>query len=339
MKKFYHFSAVATMAVAMLCGTACQEEEEIKVSNETITNVVVNKDSILTIDGKRMEWKFSLPERKKSISKGVLIDETSYYNQYIQDQYPDRKLTDIVKFSYKSKEYEFKVLRVDRKSDPGKYFYVMIDNLDVKLDTACWVYGDDERNAKKYGRLYTWYAANALAKKITMGLPKYKNNHPILRNDKDTILFPTKGRLISTKDILDIIECNTIGNLPKNGFSVDDIDMTDDYAMLYYDVFIGGLDGPLNGTPDYSRGEKTLGGYRNTFRQDPMYWNYWINGWYTGLNQVAYIWLKDEAAYGTCHYPLEIDYDDDYNYVAMINAGHEDKYGFSVRYVFEPIYN
>ncbi len=338
MKKLYYFSAVATMAVAMLCGTACQEEEEVKVSNETITNVVVNKDSVLTIDGKRMEWNFPLPERKKSISKGVLMDETEYY-QTLQEILSDRKLIDIVTYSYKKIEYKFKVLRVDRKTEPGKYFYVMIDNLDVKLDTACWAYGDDERNVKKYGRLYTWYAANALAPKIKMGLPRYKNNSPMLTTKGDTILFPTKGRLLSSKDVLDIIECNAIGNLPKNGHTIDDIDDSSDYPMYYYDIFIGGLDGPKNAIPDYSRGEKTLGGFRNTFRQNQMYWDYWINGWYTALNKEAYIWLKDEAAFGTCHCPLEIDYNDDYNYVAMINAGHADAYGFSVRYVFEPIYN
>ena len=108
-------------------------------------------------------------------------------------------------------------------------------------------------------------------------------------------------------------------------------------------MFVGGLEGPNQGESiDYSRGLHTLGGFRNTMQQDPMYWDYWVNGWYTGLNRQGFIWLRDQYEYASpndpFHYPLEIDYNDDYNYVAFINAMHWDKYGFSVRYVFEPIY-
>ena len=155
MKKFYHFSAVATMAVAMLCGTACQEEEEIKVSNETITNAVVNKDSdsVLNVDGKRMEWKFSLPEKKKSISKGILYGRDYYQeleNAYNNSEYyNDDGLFKTITYSHKEKngsvtKYNIRFMKVDRKTEPGKFFYVMTSNLNVKLDTACWAYGQTE---------------------------------------------------------------------------------------------------------------------------------------------------------------------------------------------------
>lgn len=47
-------------------------------------------------------------------------------------------------------------------------------------------------------------------------------------------------------------------------------------------------------------------------------------------------WTAELAVTGA-HYPLEIR-DDVYMWSAYINAGHDDRYAFSVRYVFEPTY-
>lgn len=134
----------------------------------------------IEIDGKKQEWTF--PARQGTLSKGILVNEAEYYSvmeKELRGEYGnDYKLIDTIKFVYQNTNYSIKVLRVDRKSEPGKYFYVMIDNLDVKLDTACWAYADIPSNANKYGRLYTWHAANALASQITMWLPKYKESNP-----------------------------------------------------------------------------------------------------------------------------------------------------------------
>ncbi|MBQ3655339.1 MAG: hypothetical protein II956_00645 [Bacteroidales bacterium] len=333
MKKIYKFSAVATMAVAMLCGTACQEEEEVKVSNETITNVVVNKDSVLTVDGKRMEWKFSLPERKKSISKGILYGR-DYYNELADTckkfYGKNYELFKTITYTHKRKngtqqKHNIQLMRVDRKTEPGKYFYVMVYNLDVELDTACWAYGETKNilytyNATKYGRLYTWDAANALAKKISIVL----NNRRV------------HARLMSKQDIEDIMEC---GNAGYYGYTIDDnIDAPEheDIGLQfnYYDVFIGGLDGPTyDEEPDYSRGARNLGGFRNTVANE-----YYFNNWYENLNQVGMYWLKDAyfPEYSDCHGIFVVDYNNDNNYAVSCQVDHLNQYGFSVRYVFEP---
>ena len=333
MKKIYKFSALATFAVAMLCGTACQEEEEVKVSNETITNAVVNKDSVLTVDGKRMEWKFSLPERKKSISKGILYGKEHYMEleQICKEYYgKNYELFKNITYTHTKKngtkqKYGIQLMRVDRKSAPGKYFYVMIYNLNVELDTACWAYGEANNiaytyNATKYGRLYTWDAANALAKKISIVL----NNRRV------------HARLISQQDILDIMECDNIG---YRDYSIDDnMDAPEhegiNMAFNYYDVFLGGLDGPTDAEePDYSRGARNLGGYRNSVENE-----LYFNNWYYNLNKVGMFWLKDThfPEYSSFHYPFEVQYDNNNNYTAFFNTGYLNQYGMSVRYVFEP---
>ncbi|MBR6277468.1 MAG: hypothetical protein IKR41_01740 [Bacteroidales bacterium] len=293
MRKNYLFSAFAVLMFAILCGISCQEEE-VKISEENFTSSYVNVDSVLTIDGKRMEWKLSIPPRKKSLSKGILVDEATYYaslNEYFPNDY---KLIDTIKFTYKKKNYSYKVLRVDRKSEPGKYFYVMIDNLDVKLDTACWAYADDESYVKKYGRLYTWNSANALAKKISMKLHVYDKDNPT--NKLFDTKLPVAAKILSFQDVCDIIECDGIGNMPYNGYTIDDNELSPghgnyDFPLYYYDVFIGGLEGS-DDDYDYERGEHTLAGLRNTGQQPKWAWDTWINGWYTGLNEVGYIWLS-----------------------------------------------
>lgn len=35
----------------------------------------------------------------------------------------------------------------------------LVENLNYDVGDGCWIYGDDPKNEKKYGRLYTWEAA------------------------------------------------------------------------------------------------------------------------------------------------------------------------------------
>lgn len=353
MKKFYYFSAVVTMAVTMLCGTSCQEEE-VKVSNGDLTNgkksEVINKDSVLTIDGKRMEWNINITPQKKSISKGLAYNREYYEkleNECKETYGKDYDLFKTITYNHRENgnvtPYNIHLMRIDRKSEPGKYFYVMTSNLKVELDTACWAYGQTEHvlytlNANKYGRLYTWDAANALAKKIRIRLPRYDKNNPSTSKGEKLI----SARLLSIQDVNDIIECDNIG---YNGYSIDDC-INDapchediDEQFFYYDVFLGGIDGPNTGDIDYSRGEKSLGGFRDTKEDDDYYA---LNKLYYRLNEYGYFWLMETShpweAKPAFHRTFEITYNKKSNYTAVVNTGHLNQYGYSVRYVFEPEY-
>lgn len=346
-------SIATTFIVAAFTLSSC-DKDELQNSGKSImqTENIVTEGYVknpIVINGKKQEWTF--PSKHTKLSKGMLVNEAIYYaeiNELLQEEYGrGYKLIDTLKFTYKNTKYSIRLLRVDRKSEPGKYFYVMIDNLNVKMDTACWAYADNERNVSKYGRLYTWHAANALAQEIKMKFVTFRASNPT-----DTLIrtkLDVKARLLSRQDVCDIIECDAIGHMPYNGYTIDaaDNDATEkvhgmyELPLYYYDVFVGGLEGPIGDDPtDYSRGLHTLAGFRNTSQQPERFWNTWVNGWYTGLNNMSFIWLKDQEPLfgGDCHYPLEIDYNENYNYTAFINAEHWDQYGFSVRYVFEPRY-
>ncbi len=348
MNKYFVKIAVVLFLVAFAMSSCDKDDPEVVTAPDDVSVGTVVKEGHtkqpIEIDGKKQEWTF--PARQKSLSKGILQNEADWYpsvESNLKSEYgADYKLIDTINFSYHNVNYSIKVLRIDRKSEPGKYFYVMIDNLDVQLDTACWAYADNSNNVSTYGRLYTWHAANALAAQITMNLPFYSASNPT-----DPLLggykLPVQAKILSRQDVCDIIECDAIGNLPGNGYSIDDNNYApyhgtiSPHRLYYYDVFVGGLEG--SGYTDYSRGLHTLGGFRNTSYQNiPFY----VNGWYADLNTAAFIWLRDKCmpylVDEPYHYPLEIDYDADDNYTAFINAEHWDQYGFSVRYVFEPHY-
>ena len=359
MKNNFKIVIVALFAASFSFSSCEKDVNEFEtINNESVFTEGLEKNPIV-IDGKKMEWNLSLSSRK--LTKGLILDERYYYTQateLLQLEYgAGYKLIETLRFTYNKKNYEYKLLRIDRKSEPGKYFYVMIDNLDVKLDTACWAYGNNETNVKKYGRLYTWFAANALANKISIKMPVYKANKPTetLLNDT-SIKLPVKARLLSYKDVCDIIECNTIGHLPENGYTINkhrEDQMDDnipkhgmfDLPLYYYDVFLGGLEGPSNDDNDidYSRGERILGGYRDA--DIPPYSS--GNGDYARLNRQGFIWTREKPDNSlpdtkVSHFPLIIEQLDNhnrvYNYSAHINSGAGNKHGYSVRYVFEPMY-
>lgn len=348
-------SLAAVLLVTAFALNSCDEDvtEVQPKQNETILTEGLEKNP-LVIDGGKKEWHFSLQPRK--LTKGLLLDEASYYESIIEDLRKvygdDYKLIDTLRFTYKNQNYETKLLRVDRKSEPGKYFYVMIDNLSVKLDTACWAYADDEENVQKYGRLYSWRSAQALAKEITMRLPVYEANNPTQKKFGGKLQLPVKARLLSRKDICDIIECDAIGHLPENGYSLDNLleqcwdNLHAEYPLFYYDVFVGGLDGSDNNYIEYFRGEHSLAGGRGAFQQPEWAWPYYDGyGWYNGLNRVGFFWTCDTdfPKNPTAFFEFRIEREDVegrlYNYVAFINSMCSiDGGGISVRYVFEPQY-
>lgn len=345
-----HFKTIAAaLLVTAIALNSCEKDvtEFETEQNESVVTGGLEKNPVV-IDGKKMEWQFSLRPRK--LAKGMLLDETDWYSSYaleaLRDEYgDDYKLVDTLRFSYRNQNYEIKLLRVDRKSEPGKYFYVMIDNLAVKIDTACWAYADDESYVDKYGRLYTWNAANALAPNIKMSLPVYDINNPTQKKFGGKLYLPVKARLLNRQDVCDIIECNAIGAFPETGYTIDDqsenwVGHTQyEIPLFYYDVFIGGLEGPnLGESIDYSRGERSLAGYRNTVHQSVGFGK-WDNGWFGYLNEIGLFWLDEqEFPVTNAHYPLSILPEENKDFTAFINCHCNNQFGYSVRYVFEPQY-
>ena len=328
-----NFFALSAVIVTMLVmGTACQKDE-VKITNEnftknTISDFAIN-DSILTIDRKRMEWIFSVPKRK-TLSKGYmdeLVDietATVYYN-----------------IEPNNKQYQYKAIKVPRQSDSTKYFYVMIENLGVPTSKDSWYYGDDVNNGCRYGRLYTWEQANKMGKSMRLTLPVYdKKGNVLFKNNKvDTLKCPVTGRLINTTDYLDIINCAQLPT-PEETYTLDDANRIENNV---YDAFVFGIeDAEYNEECAFH----TMGGMRNTACQ-PEYPEVWIKGWYIGLNIMGRYWLAEGDNDAHHFFAIErrsvssyvgYDAETDYNFGTYVAAPGINKFGYSVRYVFEPIY-
>lgn len=260
------------------------------------------------IDGKTYEWKF---ERKRRLSKSFFIDYSSpiYDSMFsVANEYP---------FSPTSRTYQ--VMKVWRKSESGKYFWIMIENFKYKPGDSSYVYNNVEANAQTYGRMYHWEIANECGSKVRMLLPGRFNDGTYTNTT-----FPTYGHLPTIQDINDVMEVDAIGFLPETGTTIFDFD----YDYGYYDLFLSGREfyDEINETAAYH----TLGGWLNNT-------DYATNGFYD-LNERSFYWTSTQPSennYGF-HYPLRI-YNDDGNYAAFINISHANHYGFYVRYVFEPI--
>lgn len=322
MKRSNLFSVIAILSFAILSGTSCQDEE-VKVSNENFTkgNVseIFDNDSVLTIDGKRMEWKISEPTNKTKLSKGFRMN-LSNPNLAFELTFGTATYT-------KDSSKKYKTMKVYRRNDPGKYFYVMVENLDVKLDTACWAYDRDESNVEQHGRLYTWNAANTVAQQLTMELPVYNPK------GKQIGTMDRPGRLLSLEDVLDIFAMDSIGHLPEYGYDVDQC--VDDWCF-YYDAFIFGVE---NAHSDVSKGYSVLGGIKVGNSINNQYY-----GAFTGLNNYGSFWMgHGESWIKGAHYDFQIKkqydgFDRRLNYVAFINSMIDNRHGLSVRCVFEPKY-
>ncbi|MBQ3656619.1 MAG: hypothetical protein II956_07235 [Bacteroidales bacterium] len=316
MKRSNLFSVIAILSFALLSGTSCQDEE-VKVSNENFTkgNVseVFNKDSVLTIDGKRMEWKLYPPTSNKRISKGLVFDETG------RDD-PDAKLEIDTVYCHSDPKKKYLALKVDRISQPGKFFYIMIDNLDIKYHRGCWAYNNNENNVKKYGYLYNWATADILKNDVYMKLRDYRSN------GKPTKITPHHGKLPSVEDIKDLLEVDYEVSW-QNPRSVYDLCGWD---MFYYDAFLCGLE---QGT--HADCDKTFAGER--YEQ----YNPQISmGWYTDLNNRGFYRMENKNNCFVLQRRIDYHIQQDYPYEAYIHpsCNYTKEEGGSVRYVFEPKY-
>ena len=256
------------------------------------------------IDGKTYEWIFG---HKKRLSKSFFINySTSNYDTMfsVAKEYP---------FTSTSRRYN--VMKVRRKQDPSRYFWIMIENFKYKPGDSSYVYNNVEANADTYGRMYHWEIANECATKVKMQLPRRNQDGTYTETE-----YPTNGRLPSLQDIADLLEVDSVGNWTFNATDIYNFD----YDRGYYDVFLSGreyYDDEIND----EGADHTMGGWMDNT-------DYLIC--YSHLHYRVDFWLSNEGSPGY-HYPLVINnYDGDYR--AFINAAGANHYGHYVRYVFEP---
>ena len=76
------------------CVSVAGVSDEPQAVNEQVT---VADDGVLVVDGKRMEW--TLPARRKELSKGVIMDEKAWYE--------DLELLEELKQVYNDTDYAF----------------------------------------------------------------------------------------------------------------------------------------------------------------------------------------------------------------------------------------
>ncbi len=267
------------------------------------------------------QWNLSVLS-PNAISKGYYINLSDLGKEYQFDSCTYKK----------DKSVRYKVMKINRRNS-DKYFYIMLENLSVKLDTGCCAYQYSEANAAKYGRLYSWYAANALAQDFTMKLPIYKVDGTVIQG------LTVKGRLPNKEDIYDLLEVDSLGYNYDNGFSIDDCydqGVADVSKYMYYDMFLFGIE---DADADDSKAFHCLGGSYS----DPHNCSQTFNG----LNQRGSFWTSVSYLNSKSgHQPLRIDYKNNsgntFNFVASalfsVNATIYDNERLSVRYVFEPKY-
>ncbi len=210
----------------------------------------------------------------------------------------------------------YQTIKVTRPN--GKVFFIMIENFKYNA-TDSWSYGNNPSNDATYGRLYTWTAAYNNRNRVYMQIPRYSNTtlQPIPGTTSNR-----PGNLPTFTEIKDLLETEVIGNLPGNGTTIFD---SPSY-MYYYDNFVFGI----ADNPDPVAAYHTLAGWRDNMELAPG------NQEFNDLCVRGRFWTNELAVTGR-HYPFEVGTEGD-SWVGYVNAGHNDKFAFSVRYVFYPIY-
>ncbi len=308
--KLIAFAAVIAVVLAGM--TACEEEEPVVVEAESVSEQVeVANDGVLVVDGKRMEWTFS-QKYAAGVSKGLVADESDYLE------------VDTV-YCYSDPKKKYLAVKVYRVSNPGRYFYMMIDNVaeKVEFNHQCTVYDFKESNAAKYGYLYQWPLAYQLRNDFYMKLPDYR------ANGRPTRVYEHVGRLPNRIDINDLME-EDHDVYQQQLKSVHDFSGWDE---MYFDAFLCGL---KKGTDKDC--DKTFAGYRYGTYNETL-----SCGWFNALGEEGVFHMQDGSDNGhrfftvKRHYknPLDKKY---YDYVAFIGLQTLDRECYSIRYVFEPKY-
>ena len=287
--------------------SACQDEEFEK-------NKITQESSIVHIDqafNQSISALRSIPTQQ-SLSKGYymdlsFIDEPIEYSECVY--IPDNTI-------------RYKTMKVKRRNS-DKYFYIMVENVGVRLDSACSAYNNLESLVPKYGRLYTWNAANALAPHFKMTLPVYNANGDSITSSV------ARGHLITAEDMYDLLEIDSIGMNPDLGYSVDDCN--NNWGRFYADAFIFGIE---SADADPTKGYASLAGCYSEHISPIHFWD---------LNLLGGFWTDMHYdSFTSSHQPLQLRLVDNWNYVYYCLYGHNvavyNSDRLSVRYVFEPRY-
>ncbi len=306
MKQLSKFFAAFALLAALMTGCEKDDLNKLSENTEVVLSGDVQKPAV--IDGQTMI--FNLP---KNNLKGLFTDETSSGTNIEQQIIKD--------YPYTTAANSYRVIKVVRPD--GRYFWIMIDNYKYNTGSGCYTYGNNTSNLATYGRLYTWTMASSVAatNRIYMKLPRIVNGVP------SSPIYTVYGRLPKFQDIKDLFESTVIGNLPSNGTNPSDplFDPNNANPKFYYDAFLAGREEAFG---DYTKAYPSLAGWRDTYPTG--------SNQYYQLNQKGQFWTAELAVTGA-HYPLSIAGEVD-DHSAYINVGHSDAFGFSVRYVFEPIY-
>ncbi|MBQ4408537.1 MAG: hypothetical protein II852_16180 [Bacteroidales bacterium] len=305
MNKYFVKIAVVLFLVAFAM-SACDKDvgtdDSIVENNGTESPLVVTHGYVsqpAVIDGKKYEWTF---ERKNSLSKSFYFDWT---DSDMDDMFSTAK-EDPTSRTYK-------VMKVWRKSQPGKYFWIMIENFKFNMGDSSYVYNNVDTNAEVYGRMYHWEIANQCASLVRMNLKRIDAN-----GNEFGPKIPTPGRLPTTQDLCDLMEQNYVDKY------VNSFNPYTDWG--YYDVFLSGREfyNGLYAPAAYP----TMGGWMDNTDYGYQYYDY--------LHQEVNFWTSDWYLVESAHYPLRIMYQNGL-YHAFLNAPSANHYGMYVRYVFEPI--
>lgn len=339
-------------AATTLALTSCQDDDISQLKGNE-----VNKLSLYDSDTSLKDvYTIRFKQPKVSLTKGLDVNQR------------DKDIVDIetgVAYFAENPNKTYETMKVYRQSDPSKYFYIMLTNLDIPypfeiylqdttqvITSECAPYANDLSYLEEYGLLYTRYGADQIKKYIYMKLP-------VIRNGKE---MPGKtrtirGRLMREYDIADLFETDmyhlydTITNE-----TIDEIYAGNEYG--YYNAFVFGLDEKCKD----SDANHSLGGFRDLYNVNypdeiqyirdqwpgfPDYalkqiytkdcaqithsGDYWMSTDERGLRRMLSIY-RNEWMYD--NYPWAASY----MYAGLKNNSNKD-YGYAVRLVFDPFFN
>jgi len=294
-------SLIATLLFGVaVCFTACKKDEQ--VTPPTQANVVRTGSQIENKEGVTV-----LYDGSKKKTKGYIADTPAEAGVEVGDVYDANTGTVM-----------YKAIKVVRSN--GRFFWIMVDNLKSYVTTGCYSYNDAAANIANYGRLYTWDAAKSAASTAYMKMKKINPN--TLAEYGPTLKF--SGRLPNMQDLYDLFEMNQTGR-------ADDTNGT----YYYYDFFVAGLT-PI-GTNWISGSNHSRAGWRDNTSYNPPY----VGNPYKWINTMGKFWLAVTDPGG---YPRPLQIGDGTTMTSgvalscFVQNGYDPNFGFSVRYVFEPVY-
>ncbi len=325
---------------------SCQKDE---ISN--IKGYDKNEDSITTESNDDFTVIF---KQRKKLTKGLDID-------FITDETIEQG----VAYFSENPNKTYQTMKVIRRSDPSKYFYVMITNLDIPypfdlyltdstqvITSECSPYADNMSYLQKYGLLYTKYGADHICEYLYMRLPVIRNGKEV-NNRKRNI----RGRLMTRQDIADILEVDIA--VADSCIEIDEASIDEYYdetKHAYYNAFVFGLELKSAITDAHH----SLGGYRDKYNVDDpneieeirKQWplpDYALKQMYTkdyaNITHIGVYWMANEnwhrhklSIIKDMWMAVEYKWLSNYHYAGNPNSDNKD-YGYSVRLVFDPFKN